>query len=178
MEGVCSAGLPIDLQCGAEYTYGERFRADVRGGRALTLGSSSHVLLELPEEFMPATMPDTLFSVGASGYYPVLAHPERCRPFQSNPSALESLASGRALVQVSFRSLAGTFGRRIKKTAWTLVEDGIADLVATDCHSPRELKKVVIPVMKALHKRVSSGRLDQLMGGHPRRIIGVQVSGS
>ena len=47
--------------------------------------------------------------------------------------ALAGLASGRALVQVSFRSLAGTFGRTIKKTAWRLVEEEIADLVATDC---------------------------------------------
>ena len=48
-------------------------------------------------------------------------------PFQDDPEALERLATGRALVQVSFRSLAGTFGRTIKKTAWRLVEEDIAD---------------------------------------------------
>ena len=108
-EAVDAANLEIDLGQGAEYTYGERLRRDVAERRAMTLADSRYVLLELPEEFIPATMPSTLFNFGASGYYPVLAHPERCQPFQDNPDALAALANGRALVQVSFRSLAGTF---------------------------------------------------------------------
>jgi len=165
------AGLPIVLRCGAEYTYGQRFHDDVQGRRAITLAGTRYILVELPEAFIPATMPDNLFAVGTAGYYPVLAHPERCTPFQGDPQRLARLAAGRALVQVSFRSLAGTFGRTIKKTAWTLITEGIADLVATDCHSPRELKKVVRPVVKALQKRLSPAEFDQLMRVYPQRMM-------
>ncbi len=170
-EAVEAASLDIDLGQGAEYTYGERLRRDIAERRAMTLADSRYVLLELPEEFIPATMPSTLFGFGASGYYPVLAHPERCKPFQDNPDALAALASGRALVQVSFRSLAGTFGRTIKKTAWRLVESETADLVATDCHSPRELRKVIRPVMKELRRRLDPGHLNRLMSSFPRRML-------
>ncbi|MGC6415920.1 MAG: tyrosine-protein phosphatase [Bradymonadia bacterium] len=165
------SNLMIDLSYGAEYTYGERLRADVAGRNALTLAGSRYVLLELPEEFVPATMASTLYGFGSHDVYPVLAHPERCKPYQSDPSALERLAAGRALVQVSFRSLAGTFGRAIKKTAWRLVEDGTADLVATDCHSPRELRKVVRPVVKALNKRLGAAHLQRLMTDFPRKMV-------
>ncbi|MEE2785929.1 MAG: CpsB/CapC family capsule biosynthesis tyrosine phosphatase [Myxococcota bacterium] len=174
VEAVEASGLPIDLGCGAEYTYGEGFRMDIDGQNAMTIDDSKYVLMELPEDYIPSTMPMTLFSISTQGYYPILAHPERCAPYHQDPSALEELASGRALIQVSFRSLAGTFGRRIKKAAWTLVESGAADLVATDCHSPRELKKVIRPVVKSLSKRVSKARLDVLMGQLPRRMIGVE----
>ena len=177
-EAVARAGLAVQLQCGAEYTYGQRFHADVSARRALTLGDSRYVLLELPEAFIPATMPDNLFAVGAAGYYPVLAHPERCAPFQEDPARLARLAAGRALVQVSFRSLAGTFGRTIKRTAWNLVTEGIADLVATDCHSPREIKKVVRPVMKALRKKLNTSEFDQLMRVYPERMMGGQRKAS
>ena len=170
-EAVASSDLPIDLGKGVEYTYGERLRRDVVDRRAMTLSDSRYVLLELPEEFIPATMPETLFSFGLSGYYPVLAHPERCKPFQDDIDALSRLASGRALVQVSFRSLAGTFGRTIKKTAWRLVEEEIADLVATDCHSPREIRKVVEPVIKKLHQRLDPVHLNRLMSTFPRRML-------
>ncbi len=170
-DAVAASGLPIDLGKGVEYTYGERLRRDVTDRTAMTLADSRYVLLELPEEFMPATMPDTLFGFGASGYYPVLAHPERCKPFQDDVDALSRLANGRALVQVSFRSLAGTFGRTIKKTAWRLVESEVADLVATDCHSPRELRKVVQPVMKQLRRRLDAGHLNRLMSAFPRRML-------
>jgi len=170
-DAVQTKGLAIDLACGAEYTYGERLRQDVNNRRTLTLADTRYVLMELPEEFVPATMPETLYGFGTGGVYPVLAHPERCRPYQENPEALARLAAGRALVQVSFRSLAGTFGRSIKKTAWALVENETADLVATDCHSPREINKIVKPVLKKLARRLDEGHFARLMSSYPRQLL-------
>jgi protein-tyrosine phosphatase len=125
----------------------------------ITLAHTRYVLLELPEAFMPATMPTVLFEAGAAGYYPILAHPERCEPFHDDVPRLEALAAGRALIQVSFRSLAGTFGRTIKRTAWTLVEEG------------RELPKIVGPVLEELHRRVSTPKLARLLSGTPNRLL-------
>ncbi len=179
IEGLCeqvreaaeAAGVEIELRWGAEYAFGSRFHHDVTSREVVTLGGSRYVLVELPEAFMPATMADTLFQVGAAGYYPVLAHPERCEPFHDDVPRLERLASGRALIQVSFRSLAGTFGRTIKRTAWTLVTEDIADLVATDCHSPRELNKIVRPVLKQLRRRISADHRDRLMRRLPAKML-------
>jgi protein-tyrosine phosphatase len=170
-QAVRAAGLPVDIGWGAEYAYGSRFIGDLRARTLITLGGSRYVLLELPEEYMPTTMSGTLFEIGAAGYYPVLAHPERCRPFQDDVERLLELAGGRALVQVSFRSLAGTFGRTVRKTAWRLVTEGAADLVATDCHSPRELGKIVRPVVDELRKRLSPDHLQRLMTGTPTRML-------
>ena len=165
------AGVPIDFGLGCEYTYGEQFQREVTSGNARTIAGSEYVLVELPERHMPHAVAQALFQVGVSGYYPILAHPERCAPFQSDWEALAQLASGRALVQVSFRSLAGTFGRAIRKTAWRLITEGVADLVATDCHSPRELKKVVKPVLKSLNNTLSPSALDRLMNTFPRSLL-------
>ncbi len=167
-----AAGIPIDLRWGAEYAYGQRLHADLHSEAGLiTLANSRYVLLELPEDFMPASMPQTLFELGTAGYFPIIAHPERCEPFHKDVDALVRLASGRALIQVSFRSLAGTFGRTIKRTAWRLLEQGHADLLATDCHSPKELKKIVRPVLKALHRRLPPDQLDRLLRRTPDRLM-------
>lgn len=165
------AGLTIGLDSGAEYAYGERFHDELAARRLITLAGTHYVLLELPEEFMPAAMPSVLFEVGAAGYYPIVAHPERCRPFHDDIARLTALTTGRALIQVSFRSLAGTFGRTIKRTAWSLVEEGHADLLATDCHSPRELPKIVRPVLAELRERVPARRLHQLLTATPNRLL-------
>lgn len=168
---VARAGLGTTIDAGAEYAYGARFHDDLTARRMLTLASSRYVLLELPEEFMPAAMPNVLFETGAAGYYPIVAHPERCKPFHDDIPRLLALTTGRALIQVSFRSLAGTFGRTIKRTAWSLVEEGHADLLATDCHSPRELPKIVRPVMAELADRVPARRLQQLLHTTPHRLL-------
>jgi protein-tyrosine phosphatase len=165
------AGLSIGIGRGAEYAYGARFHEELSARRLMTLDGSRYVLLELPEAFMPATMPNVLFEVGAAGYYPIVAHPERCQPFHDDLDRLLALTTGRALIQVSFRSLAGTFGRTIKKTAWSLVEGGHADLVATDCHSPRELPKIVRPVLAELEARLPPRRFQQLLCATPNRLI-------
>lgn len=170
-EGVEAAALSVDVRLGAEYTYGPRFYRAVHDDHAVTLAGSRYVLVELPEPALPANMPDILFNIGTKGYYPVLAHPERCKPFHNSPEALERLAAGRALVQVSFRSLAGTFGRSIKKTAWRLIEEGIADLTATDCHHPREVTKIVEPVINELCRRLPEERINRLMSAFPRSLI-------
>ena len=170
-EAIRRSGVHIRLGLGAEYTYGGQFHDEITNGTARTIDGGRYVLLELPEKHMPHTIPTALFQVGLKGYYPILAHPERCRPFQDNVDALANLASGRALVQVSFRSLAGTFGRTIKKTAWRLVEEEVADLVATDCHSPRELRKVVAPVLAELQNRLPPYRVDHLLCDFPRTLI-------
>jgi protein-tyrosine phosphatase len=166
-----AAGVGLTLGYGAEYAYGPRFHDDLQRRAMITLAGTRYVLLELPEAFMPATMPSVLFEVGRAGYYPILAHPERCAPFHDDVARLEALASGRALIQVSFRSLAGTFGRTIKRTAWTLVEQGYADLVATDCHSPRELGKIVRPVLEELRERLPAPKLARLLTGTPNRLL-------
>lgn len=165
------AGLGIEIGRGAEYAYGARFHDELASRRLMTIDGSRYVLLELPETFMPAAMPNVLFEIGAAGYYPIVAHPERCQPFHDDLERLLALTTGRALIQVSFRSLAGTFGRTIKKTAWALVEGGHADLVATDCHSPRELPKIVRPVLAELQARLPPRRLQQLLSVTPNRLI-------
>ena len=170
-EAIEKKELPVRLGLGAEYTYGSQLHDEIQAGEARTIDGGCYVLLELPERHLPHTIPTALFQIGLKGYYPILAHPERCRPFQDDVDALAKLAAGRALVQVSFRSLAGTFGRTIKKTAWRLVEDELADVVATDCHSPKELKKVVAPVLKALNKRLPAHRVDYLLKEFPRTLL-------
>lgn len=168
---MAAAQSGVRLDFGAEYAYGERFRTDLQARRLITLGGSRHMLLELPENFLPPTLAQTLFDVGAAGVYPILAHPERCTPFHDHVERLTALASGRALIQVSFRSLAGTFGRTIKRTAWSLVLDGHADLVATDCHRPKELGKIVAPVLAELRERLPAHRFHKLTTATPLRLI-------
>ena len=51
------------------------------------------------------------------------------------------------------------------------VFDDVPLLVATDCHSPRELPKIVGPVLEELHRRVSTPKLARLLSGTPNRLL-------
>ena len=63
------------------------------------------------------------------GLVPVFAHPERSRAVQRDPALLAASRRDGALVQTVAPSLVGRWGRDVARTAWTLVERDLTDLV-------------------------------------------------
>jgi protein-tyrosine phosphatase len=67
----------------------------------------------------------------------VFAHPERCRAAQRRPSLLAETRDAGALLQVVAPSVTGRWGVDIERLAWSLLEEGRADLLGSDAHSLR-----------------------------------------
>jgi len=87
---------------------------------------------------------DTLVEdLQSRGYHVVLAHPERCPALQRDRSMLERLVASGALASVTAGSLAGRFGRTVRRFSLELVRDGLVHNVASDAHGhtqrPRRL---------------------------------------
>jgi protein-tyrosine phosphatase len=99
-------------------------------------GTGRYLLLEFPYGGWPLDLEQRVFELLAGGLSPILAHPERSRDVQDDPRRLEGAVHGGALVQVTAAALDGRLGRRAKATAMSLVELGLAHLVASDAHTP------------------------------------------
>lgn len=97
------------------------------------LGDTGCVLIEVPFDG-PA---DLLWAVAEEaerqGLTPVIAHPERTQAVQEDEALADALAE-RYPVQVNATSLIGRHGPTPASIAWRLVEEGRADLVASDGH--------------------------------------------
>ena len=64
----------------------------------------------------------------------MLAHPERCPAFHSDPAVLESLVRAGILTSITAGSLVGRFGAPVRRFAFGLVRDGLVHNVASDAH--------------------------------------------
>jgi protein-tyrosine phosphatase len=97
------------------------------------LGDTGCVLIEVPFDG-PA---DLLWAVAGEaerqGLSPVIAHPERTEAVMADESLADALGE-RYLLQVNATSLTGRHGRTQEAIGWRLVEEGRADLVASDGH--------------------------------------------
>jgi len=100
-------------------------------------GNPSLLLVETPYVGWPLDLGERLFRLRAAGITPVLAHPERNAEVQARPELLESLVSSGALTQLTAAALDGREGRRAKHCALTLLERGLAHLIASDAHAPQ-----------------------------------------
>jgi len=98
--------------------------------RRLSLGGSSAVLVEFPRMMIPPNASEELFRLRMSGIVPVLAHPERY--FGCTPERVEEWRRVGAAIQMD---VAGVFASGAQGAlAVSLLERGLADLLASDTH--------------------------------------------
>ena len=131
-EGAAAHGL--DLRLGWELTPQEILLDE--DPERYRLGGLPAVLMEIPFVGPLALSIRLGEHLATAGLTPVVAHPERAESILSDPSASAELRARGWLLQVNATSLLGAHGPEREEAAWALVEDGLADLVASDGHRP------------------------------------------
>jgi protein-tyrosine phosphatase len=100
-----------------------------------SLGQSGrYVLIEFPYFGWPLALEVGLRRLRGDGFTGVLGHPERNPEVQESPARLERAVATGALVQITARSLAGSFGRGSRRAARRLLDLGLVHLLASDAH--------------------------------------------
>ena len=107
------------------------------GETAPTIADGSYVLVEFPHALVPPGSDRALFDLMSCGYRPIIAHPERNLLLMSEPARFYELVEQGVLGQVDAGSLTGQFGKRVQKTARTMLESGLVHIIASDCHNTR-----------------------------------------
>jgi protein-tyrosine phosphatase len=154
---------------------GEHFLDDVvwdriAAGRARPYPNGKSILVEISTVGPPpARFAEQLFRLRVAGLRPILAHPERCAAFQSEPSLLGELRRAGAAAALDLTSLVGAVGRSSKKAAERLLELDQVDVACTDIHAAAELPDVERALAR-LRKLCGDAALDRLLHAAPARL--------
>ena len=99
----------------------------------LPIGNNSkHILVETSYYNAPMRMNDTLQQIKSLGYFPLLAHPERYMYLDNADYA--KLHSQGVRFQLNLASLAGGYGKAVKKKAEWLLTNDLYSVAGTDLH--------------------------------------------
>ncbi len=98
----------------------------------LTLGAGKYLLLELPDNEIPACVEQVVAQMRRKGIAPILAHVERCECLRRQPELLMRLIQAGALGQVSARALKN---RKDRGFGESCIKNGLGHIVASDLHS-------------------------------------------
>ena len=99
----------------------------------LPIGTTGkHILVETSYYNSPMRMDDTLQQIKSLGYFPLLAHPERYMYLDN--ADYTKLHSQGVRFQLNLASLAGGYGKAVKKTAEWLLSNGLYSVVGSDLY--------------------------------------------
>ncbi|MED3793809.1 tyrosine protein phosphatase [Niallia alba] len=127
--------IPLTVLPGQEVRiYGEVLE-DYYKEEILTLNHTKYLFIEFPSSSVPRYAERLLYELQTEGIIPIIVHPERNKELQEKPDLLYQFVKNGALTQVTASSVAGYFGKNVKKFSEQLIEHNLTHFVATDAHN-------------------------------------------
>ncbi len=169
-----SEGIPLRLFLGQEILLSRDYLKVIdklKRGYLLTINRSVYPLVEFPPTEGVASMCKKLDALCAEGFSPIVAHPERYRHIQDSPEEVRRLKKHGAFLQLNKGSLEGTFGEAAEATALYILDARLADVFASDAHSPYVRTTPLRDVHEWLGERYSTDYANLLLRQNPKSIL-------
>lgn len=96
--------------------------------------SEQYLMLEFPDDDVPAYTTDMIYKLQQRGIIPVIVHPERNTRIMKHPDILFKLLEKGCLSQITASSYVGTFGKKVQLFSQQLIATGQGYVFASDAH--------------------------------------------
>jgi len=167
------AGVPLEIVSGAEHYWDTEVLGtlDTLADIAVPYGNSKWILVETPYLGEPPRMLEVLHAMRARGFRVLLAHVERFPYLSDKLAVVEKLRAMGIAAQVNVGSLAGAYSRPQQKNAERLLEAGLVDVLAGDCHREFDVERNIVKGLACARKLVDAATLERLTVTNPQRIL-------
>lgn len=135
-QAIKEAGIPLTVSPSQEIRMNEEFADELFAGNYLPLDKKGlYYLVEFSWREYPSFANDYLQRILDAGITPVIAHPERQRPFIDQPELLENLIAMGCISQVTATSIIGGYSKEIQETAFDMMDKNLIHVIASDAHN-------------------------------------------
>lgn len=168
-ERLAAEELPLQLLANAEHHVTPLLFERLRQRQGVPVGGTgAWILVELPWSAIPRPE-DVLFRLQLMGHRLLLAHPERYSYL--NADAIQRLEERGVRMQLELGSFVGVYGDRAQKRAMGLMKDGLAHVLATDLHRPKQADIWLAEALAYVRKRFGPDALSLALERNPQAII-------
>ena len=127
-------GPNIKLHSGMEIYISNQMEELMQKNKLLTLANSRYMLIELPIASNVQYLDYVIYYLEAKGIKTIIAHPERYKCVQKDPSIVKSWINQGCMLQCNFGSILGLYGKTAKKTIKYLLKNDLVHFFGTDVH--------------------------------------------
>jgi len=164
-------GIELALTQGADTHLVPEMLEGLRSGRIPTLNGGRYFLLEPPHHVAPPRFKESVFNAIASGYIPLITHPERLAWLEEHYDDFLELAGDGAWIQITAGSLCGRFGRGARYFAEQLLDDGVVHVIATDAHNLKARPPLLAEGREAAAKWVGEEEAGRMVQERPQAVL-------
>ena len=143
----------LTLSFAAEYFADDYFMELVGRNELLPL-FDNYILIETSMREELPYFEEILEYVVVQGWQPVLAHPERYRPWHTRPEQYRRLRKLGVLFQVNLLSLGGAYGSTEQSIAEQLIAQGWVEAVGSDLHRASQYAYLEKAMQHPLYQRL------------------------
>ena len=138
-QAIQKAEIPLTVSPSQEIRMNEEFSEELFSGNYLSLdGDGKYYLVEFSWRDFPPFARSYLQEMLDAGIIPVIAHPERQRPFLDDSSLLKDLIEMGCISQVTASSIVGDYTEEIRQAAHDMMEANLIHVIASDAHDTIE----------------------------------------
>ncbi len=168
LDGVPHTGLA------AEHFCDDVFWQLFLDGEAMPYPGGKAALVEFHYEVWPRRVEERFFEMNLRGVRPVLAHPERYARLFDETDPLDSFLEIGTVALLDIMSLVGRYGRRTRRAAERMLDEGVYYAACTDSHRPADVE-LVREAIARLRVLVGPEEAEELLAENPRRVLSGDV---
>lgn len=167
--------IPVKLHAGNELFYTYELLEKIKAKEVLTLAKTDYVLLEFSESTEPRKIHNAVYQFLSEGYFPIIAHIERCQAFSGSVEFAREISKMGAYYQINADCLTETFGWHIKRFAKNMLQEGLVQFVATDAHDVAVRKPVYGKAEDWLIKKIGQSEAEKILAENPKKLLQNQI---
>ncbi len=164
----------LSLHLGAENNLSPGFLEALAARRVVSINHGLYLLIEISPYFPSSMLDSAIERILRAGFVPVLAHVDRYPELLRHPGRLGELVAMGLVVQINASSLQPRGRRAITRAAVSLLERGLAHVIASDAHGSERRPPDQGLAAEVLRRRFSEQQISAWMFENPSRILNNQ----
>jgi protein-tyrosine phosphatase len=164
-------GLDLSILIGAEVAVTPELDFHLKQHRFLAINGGRYFLAEFRPLSVPANWDTFLISMMASGFVPIIAHPERNLWFMNHPEALPFVVKNGVMLQVTAASITGGLGPDVRDFCSYLLKRNLVHIIASDAHSADFRPPRLSEAMELAADIIGAERAEAMVTSVPDAII-------
>ena len=163
--------INVDLYLGNEVYFSENIIKLLNENKIAKINNSKYMLFEFAMNIKPINIYDVIYELIQNKITPILAHPERYRFVQQDPTLIYELLDTGVLMQTNYASIIGWYGEKAEILAKKFLESNMISFLGTDVHKQNTIYPKIPEILKKLEEIIGKEKLYELTTLNPKKVL-------